>query len=229
MSDIGEDLYPESGQKFAVVLVVDVSGSMEPHIDQLNASFNEFLDEAKADNDVSTKADIEVITFNHDVKIASPWSDIGGVPYQNFKASGTTNLRDALILAKEEARARTIAYKNEGIRAYTPWIISMTDGYPDSDKPINAIAAELRQREAEGKVHNFALGMGTGFNKTILELITDKTLAITDWDFKSFFGWLGKSLAIVSKSTPGTQGTLCDTGKEFGKLRQNYDKFLGTL
>jgi uncharacterized protein YegL len=202
---------------------------MTPHVDQLSSSFNNFLDVAKSDNKVSTKADIEIITFSDNARIANSWSNIGGVPYQHFTAAGMTNMRDAMILAKEEARSRTKSYKDGGIRAYKPWIVLMTDGYPDGDKPIDSIAAELRQREIDGKVHVWALGMGTDFNKKTLDMFTDKTFAITNWNFETFFSWLGKSVAVVSHSTLGTTGQLCDTGNEFQTLRQDYNKFTGTL
>ena len=229
MPDIGDDNYVESGEKFAVVFVIDVSGSMGGQIENLSENFNMFLDRAKANHKVSLKMDLEVITFSHIIDTPVTWSNVEGVPYQKFVANGSTNIRDAMIKANADARQRTIDYDANGIRAYKPWIVLMTDGYSDGDKPVDQIAAELRQREKEGKVHVFALGMGTGFKKSELEKFTDKTLAITDWDFEKFFEWLGRSVAVISSTNVGDKAQtivsedddLLDMSVAFNKFRDS--------
>ena len=197
MADLFDENYPDIGVKFAIIFVIDVSASMADHIEELSKSINNFLDGAVADRRIKLMTDIEIITFSHLVETSAVWSDISNVPHQKFVANGSTNIRDAMIKAKDDARQRTMDYVVSGIRAYKPWIILMTDGHSDPDKPVDDIAAELRQRERDGKVHVCALGLGAGFEKSELEKFTDNTLAITDWDFEKFFGWLRRSLPVV--------------------------------
>lgn len=218
----------ECGQKFAIAMVIDVSGSMCAHVDKLSESFNSFLDAAKADYKIANKADVAVITFNSDVYVNVPFNNISAVGYQHFTASGGTSIAAAMEKANELVRERTREYNRNGIRAYKPWIVLMTDGY--SGDSVDSIAATLKQRERDGKVRIFALGMGTGFDKSTLAKFTDKTLAITDWDFEQFFGWLGRSVAVVSTSTPGSSNQqICSVDDDLMDMSQQYNKFIGTM
>ena len=224
MSDVGDEDYTINGKKFAVVMVLDVSGSMSSQIQALEDNFNRFIDYAKEDKDIRQTMDLALITFGSDVKDEfDGFTDIKGVPHIQLKTRGSTNMSDALRMANQMARDRTRTYRNTGIEAYKPWIILMTDGYPDDEISTRAIASEIRNREKDEKVHAFALGMGTGFNKSILEEMTNKCFAITDWDFEMFFSWLGKSVAQVSKSTPGASGLLCDIGEECQTMGKFFD------
>lgn len=216
MSDIGDDDYTLCDKKFAVVMVIDVSGSMHNEIGAMTHAFNEFIDASKKNDDVRNAVDIAILTFNSNVKDElNGFSDISGVPRMNFTAGGSTNMAEALRIAKDMARERTLLYNTSGIRAFKPWILLMTDGYPDSEGDYKAIAAEIRQREDAGKVRTFAVGMGDGYNAELLKALTDKCFALNDWDFSKFFSWLGKSFAIISSSTPGETTQICDLGEEF--------------
>ena len=231
MSDLGDDGYVESGEKFAVIFVIDVSGSMANEIENLSENFNMFLDKSKNNYKVNLKMDLEVITFSHEINTPVTWSNVEGVPYQSFKAYGSTNMRDAMIKAKNDAKQRTEDYESHNIRAYKPWIVLMTDGYSDPDKPVDDIAAELRQREKDGKVHVFALGMGTGFKSSELEKFTDAVLAITDWDFEKFFEWLGRSVAVVSSKAIGSDGPIVSEDQDLVDMidmNEAFKKFRGT-
>lgn len=227
MSDVGDDDYVLNGKKFAVCMVIDVSGSMSPYVGDLSNKFNEFIDHAKEDNDVRNTMDLALLTFSNDVTDKlNGFSDIKGVEHQSFVASGSTNMTDALEKANEMVRERTHTYRRMGIEAYKPWIILMTDGYPNNAESVATIGSTLKSREKEGKLHVFALGMGTNFDKNVLLSVSEKCFAITDWNFEEFFTWLGKSVAMVSKSTPGASGAIADTGDE---CQDMMGKFFGTL
>lgn len=227
MSDVYDSDYTINGKKFAVCMVIDVSGSMSPYVDELSEKFNEFISNAKEDNDVKNTMDLAVLTFSSDVNDElNGFSDIKGVQRMNFSAYGTTNMSLALERANEMVRERTHVYRRMGIEAYKPWIILMTDGYPDDAYAVSAIGSILKQREKDGKVHVFALGMGRDFDKNVLMSVADKCFAITDWNFAEFFTWLGKSVAMVSKSVPGASGAIADTGNE---CQDMMGKFFGTL
>ncbi len=67
MSDVGDDGYTLNGKKFAVCMVVDVSGSMTPYVNELSESFNNFINEAKEDDDIRNTMDIALLTFSSSV------------------------------------------------------------------------------------------------------------------------------------------------------------------
>ena len=227
MSDVGDDDYILSGKKFAVCMVIDVSGSMGPYAGELSKKFNEFIDNAMEDRDVRNTMDLAVLTFATNVNDEfNGFSDIKGINHMNFVANGSTNMADALVKANDMVRERTHTYRRMGIEAYKPWIILMSDGYPNNVEAVANIGATIKQREKDGKVHIFALGMGTDFDKSVLLSVSEKCFAITDWNFSEFFTWLGKSVAMVSKSTPGASGAIADTGDE---CQDMMGKFFGTI
>lgn len=224
MSDVGDDDYTINGKKFAVVMVLDVSGSMSSHLNDLTHKFNEFIEYARSETDIRQTMDIALITFGSDVKDEfEGFTDIKGVPPLYLTTRGSTNMSDALEKANEMVRDRTRLYAQTGIEAFKPWIVLMTDGYPDDVAAVKSIGSILKQRENNGKLHTFALGMGINFNKSVLESITDKCFAITDWNFSTFFSWLGKSVAQVSRSSPGDCGAICDTGQECRDMMKFFD------
>ncbi len=223
MADIGDDNYTLNDKKFAVVMVIDVSGSMAYQIEALSTAFNRFIQESRANSDVRNAVDIAVITFGSDVRDEfNGFCDISSVPEMHFSLRGSTNMTDALELANQMARDRTHLYARNGITAYKPWIMLMTDGFPDDPQSYMSVAQKIKQREADGKLHTFVLGMGDGFNRKLLQELTNKCFAITDWDFSEFFSWLGKSLAVVSTSTPGGQGAICDVGEECQDMTSKF-------
>ncbi len=225
--DIGDDNYTLSDKKFALVMVMDVSGSMSAEIDAMTKAFNSFIDASRQNYDVKNAVDIAIITFGTDVKDElNGFCDISNVPKMNFTCRGSTNMSEALQLANQMARDRTHIYKSNGIEAYKPWILLMTDGYPNSVPDYEAVAKIIRERENAGKVRTFAVGMGTAYNKELLRKLTDKCLSVNEWDFQQLFSWLGKSLATVSQSRPGERGAICDMGEEFQDM---YGKFFDTM
>lgn len=225
--DIGDDDYTLSDKKFALVMVIDVSVSMVNEIDSMTEAFNNFIEASKENYDVKNAVDIAIITFGTDVKNElNGFCDISNIPKMNFTCRGSTNMSEALKLANQMARDRTHIYRNNGIEAYKPWILLMTDGYPNSISDYEVIAKAIREREDAGKIRTFAVGMGTGYNKRLLQKLTDKCLSVDEWDFQQLFSWLGKSLATVSQSRPGEKGAICDMGEEFQDM---YGKFFDTM
>ena len=228
MSDVTDEDYTLNGKKFAVVMALDVSYSMSNYLEELSNKFNDFVRFAKNNKDVSETMDLALITFGTDVQDEfDGFTDVKGIPEMNFKARGNTNMKEALELATSMARERTHIYKHANIEAYKPWIILMTDGEPNGGiDEIAPAATALKQREADGKVHVFAVGMGPGFNKNVLTSITDKCFAISDWNFEEFFTWLGKSVAMVSTSSPGDKKAICDVGDECQDMMGKFFKVL---
>lgn len=221
--DIGDDNYTLSDKKFAVVMVMDVSGSMCYEIDAMTRAFNNFIEVSRQNCDVKNAVDIAIITFGTDVKNElNGFCDISYVPQMNFTCRGSTNMSEALRVADQMASDRRRLYKSSGIVAYPPWIVLMTDGYPDSVPDYEAVAETIKEKEDAGKVRVFAVGMGTGYNKELLRKLTDKCFSIDEWDFQQLFSWLGKSLAIVSQSRPSNRETIYDEGGEFQAMSGKF-------
>ncbi len=201
MADIGEENYPVGQQKFGTVFVLDISGSMSNQIEALCESFNNFVEAAREKRAVSANADLAVIAFDHNVNVVVPWTNIGAMEPLNLAVGGSTNIRDAMKKASDMARERSHHYDNNHIRAKKPWIILMTDGYSDNDKPVDSVAKEMKALEESGRYHILALGMGEQYNDFELKKFTDMAMAIPDWNFERFFEFWGKSMAVLSTPT----------------------------
>ena len=240
----------QTAQRVLITLVVDCSESMIPHFETLQKKFNEFVVKAKGDDDVSRCADLCLVTYGNRVTVPIRPMSITNVDTVAFDNMGQTNTPAALEVAIKEAKEWKNIIENKGMRVWVPWIVLMTDGYTTySDVPgfetcssradMDRVIAMSRQREAEGKHHVFALGMGTGFDVNELRRITDVQISITDWDFDDFFSWLFRSVATMSTPTleftddggaidanTGDPVLPVDTGEEFQRMLQNTLKMM---
>lgn len=223
MADIGDKDYNLNENKVAVIMAIDVSSSMNSHIDELTERYNSFILAMKSDKKVNQCLDLATVTFASDINVID-FSSIKDVKKMHFEAYGSTKMTEALERSLNMAKDRTRDYRNRGITCYKPWIILMTDGYPDNPASLSDIAKKIRENEKEGKIHMFCVGMGDGYNKETLKELSDKCFAIRNWEFEQFFGWLTKSMAVVSKSRPGETGAICDTGKE---CQDMFNAFMG--
>lgn len=223
MSDMDGRGHIINGKRFAVTMVIDVSCSMADELGALTEGFNDFIDCAKEDDCVKNTMDIAVLTFGSDVK-----DEFGGfigiedVHHMTFATRGSTNMTDALKMAYQMTRERTIRYAESGIEAYRPWIMLMSDGVPDDEGGVRDIGQTLREREMAGKLHVFALGMGTEYGSDILQAVSSRCFAINDWNITEFFRWLGKSMAKVSRSQPGAPDAIYDTGEEWHDMSDQF-------
>ncbi len=229
----GDD-YQFGDKKLAVVLVIDISGSMVDHIERLNKTFNDFIEYSKSKDEFNSMMDIAVVTFNSEANKVFDFVPVSMAPALDLEAGGTTNMAAALELAVQMVHDRKKDYMKIGASIFKPWIITMSDGRPDSIEDVKRIGDIMLEKECEGKFHSFAVGMGPaiekddqyGYDPKVLTLFASKQLAINNWDFATFFSWLGKSMAKVSESKPGDEGIIADTGEE-GQLM--YKDFLEAM
>jgi len=227
--------YVDCSEHIPIVFVLDTSGSMNCCIDSLNNELNKTIHAIK--NDHSKNIDVCIITFGTQAVELLPFTNILNASDIKLVADGTTNMRDALELALDRVRTRHRYYSSLGIRSFKPWIIIMTDGFPDPDKPIDEISSKIRRMEQEGKLHCFAVGIGDSFDETALRMCTDRIIKnIDDFNFSDFFSWLGRSVAMVSASpynisTSGGDMSYIDCndnkgdtiGSSIGKFSHRFD------
>ncbi len=193
-------------QKCLCVLVLDISGSMklEKRIDELNKGLREFYDEISNDDSTSQKLEISLITFNHIVKTIQDPALVENFTMPTLTASGSTAMVNAVNHAIELVEARKKWYKETGQTYYRPWIILMTDGEPDDDQDVDALAARIKQ-ETQGK-HFAFLPIGVeGANMQILDKIKGDipAMKLQGTKFSSFFKWLSASMGTIVEAKEG--------------------------
>lgn len=200
-----------SAPRCPVILLLDISGSMsgEP-IRELNAGLQQFIDEASQDEAASMSVELEIITFSDYASIVQPFtqmSNLSSVP--TLHAGGMTSMGAALQLANTELRNRRQLYQRNGIPAYKPWVILMTDGGPN-DSWQNA-AAEMRQRAERCEIMYFGLEIGSNVDhQTMCQIIPQNSplKQLPGLRFKPFFKWVTDSLKMVTRSAVSAQDSV---------------------
>ncbi len=193
-------------QKCLVVLVLDVSGSMnlEDRIGEMNKGLQEFYNDITDDETASQRLEISVITFNHEVKTILEPSLVTNFQMPTLTARGTTAMVTAVNEAIDKVEARKKWYKDTGQAYYRPWIVLMTDGEPDEDQDVDGLAARIKQ-ETEGKHFQFMpIGVGDA-NMSILAKIQGSlpALKLEGTKFMSFFQWLSASMSTIANAREG--------------------------
>lgn len=192
-----------------VVLLLDVSGSMsgEP-IRELNQGYRQFLQETMNDEAASMSVDLEVITFGNSVEVRQPFMPVSSVDPAPaaLVADGLTPMGEAFKLASAHLKERRQKYRDNGISAYRPWVVLMTDGQP-TDK-WEQPAAEVRTLAEQGKINYLGIAIGDGVNMNTLGRIVPSPMKLQGLKFRQFFHWLTDSLGAVSASAVSDQDNI---------------------
>lgn len=199
-------------EKCLCVLVMDVSGTMNPHMPVLNKALKDFFRDIETDNGLpeGTKDQLEICIEQFDYEyqfrrnpcLLNP----GEVPPTLSTRQGTTESVDALNAAIKMVEDRKAFYKNTGQPYYRPWIIFVTDGepYPFREEEIANFEAKVKKDVADKKYMIMGLGVGDDITQnTLLRLTAGKAHKLKGANFGSFFKWLSNSLGVVTSSKPG--------------------------
>jgi uncharacterized protein YegL len=188
----------------ALVFLVDTSGSMtgDP-IESLNKGLNRFKAEVCENKQTKDILDVAIIEFNSNNSVVQEFVPVEYMDEVNLTTTGTTMMSPAINRALDMVDERSRFYRRSGTEPYKPWVILITDGEPDSDDDISAVAQRIKDMEDNGKVSFRSLGV-EGYNSKILhELSGEKVIKLIGIDFTSFFDWVNKSMRSVSQSSPG--------------------------
>lgn len=202
------------------VLVLDTSYSMEGDpINELNKGLLSFGDFLKSKNSTRFSVETTIITFNSKVECVQEPSlvdEMQGTSKFPVEVDGTTKLVDGVRAAIKKVEDRKQWYRNNGIAYYRPWVVLITDGYPDRDQDIEGLASEIKI--AHNGKHFAFLPMGVeGADPNFLSKIATSEFPPLpiDWQkFQDVFKWLSNSLDKVSQSAEGEKVTF-DSVQDF--------------
>jgi len=193
-------------QKCPCVLVLDVSGSMngEP-IEQLNEGLKEFQKEILNDETASDRLEISIVTFGSDINEIQSFSLLENFDMPELKISGSTRLVDGAREGLRLIEERKKWYKSTGQTYYRPYVILMTDGFPDGGQDINGLSTEVNEGVDNKRFNFWAFGVD-GADMDMLENISHpqfKPLKLKGLDFVKFFKWLSSSMSSITASHDG--------------------------
>ena len=223
---------PNAEMKCLCTIVVDVSGTMEPCIGELNEALRNFFKDIEYGNGVpeSTKEQLEVciIAFDQDVMFKRNPSllDQGEMPPRLVTRGSTTESVAALEAAIQMTNDRKEFYKETGQPYYRPWIVFMTDGEPNpyDETKISAIEARIKEDVKNRSYYIQGLGVGSQISeKTIKRLSAGNAQQLKGTNFGAFFKWLHNSMSIIVSSKPGQKVDISGGQSEWMKPFDSFE------
>jgi len=194
-----------------VVLLLDTSTSMDGEpIKELRRAVSRFYEELGTSKTVSGSVEICVVSFGYnDVSIErkfEPLREMKSASGIELFAGGMTPMGGAINVALHECDQRENYYRRQGVSAYKPVVVLMTDGGPNDD--WYGSVQELGQRARNGKVITVPVGIGPHADMSVLEMVAGPRMPATrlqGLDFKEFFKWLSSSIKNITTGSTLTQ------------------------
>ncbi len=227
--DFGEDV--NHAIRVPVVILADVSGSMEPLMSNLNQALRGFLTSLKNDAVASKSAELCVVAFDHESKVMLDFNTVGDIDRMpELMSGGATFTGKALRIGIDLCASRKAYYQEEGFDYYQPWLVMMTDGQPSvldpawldqmklrgmdsNDVFLTSELSEIKKTKIElhdlindKKINFINIAIGDDADLDYLKSLHPANRAFkmtADTDFAKFFEWLGKSVKAKSNSQKG--------------------------
>lgn len=111
-------------------LIADVSGSMRPDADQLNAAVTEFIQSIVKDPVVDDLVMLSVITFNHTAQTVVPLSTPSDITLPILTPGGGTSYEAAFREFDRAFGQDRAMLRQQGNKVYRPCVFFLTDGAP---------------------------------------------------------------------------------------------------
>lgn len=198
-------------QKCLCVLVLDTSYSMDDgSIDELNAGLKRFQDELLKDKTTRDRLEVAIVTFDSDVKTIQQPALLTDFSMPTLECNGSTCMIDGISEAIDIVENRKQYYKSHGIPYYRPWIVMMTDGYPDSDQDVDGMSSRIKDAHQHKEFVFMGVGVGDSISEDVLKQLAQsdfRPMKMQAVKFCEFFTWLSNSMSGVSNST-GTDVTI---------------------
>ena len=206
-----QDLLENPTNRVPVALCLDASLSMQGDpMRELNGGVAAFFAALNDDPIAAASAEVAVVAFSEAAATIVDFQSLERTEPPTLETTGgMTNLGAGVSRCLDLLEARKAEYRRGGVDYFQPWLVVMTDGYPnvgDYDGP----AAEVRRLEAEGKLTVFPIGIGADAGLDELAKLSGKKppLKLKGLDFGAFFQWLSQSVVRVSQSRPGEKVTI---------------------
>lgn len=202
-----EDLIDNPTPRVPVSLCIDTSSSMTgDKIRELVEGIGGFTAAIRDDEDARDAAEVSVVEFNSSATLIQDFVGVDRFEIVNPQPMGTTHLGEGVNLALDTLEARKQQYSSNGVLYYQPWLVLMTDGQPNgSSVELDRAIRRTVDLVAEKKITVFPIGIGADADMAVLAKFspTRPPLRLKGLNFAEFFEWLSKSVARVSRSTPG--------------------------
>lgn len=201
--DFAPQIVNASEPHMACLFLLDTSGSMQGEpIDELVSALNRFKIEVCEDKTTRDVLDVAIVEFNSTVNVVQEFVPIEYMEPVSLMARGGTDMNGGLRTAIDMIIERGRFYRRSGTQPYCPWIVMITDGYPNDS--IDNVAEEILSLDQQDKLRLWSLAVKGADTKLLNKLGHGKrVLELEGYDFSKFFDWVNKSMRSISVSSPG--------------------------
>lgn len=167
------------GHLLPVYIAADESGSMGPHLAELNQGLASLHQALRGDPMVAAKVRLTVLGFSGKVAVRLPLADVRDLAEMpKIKVGGTTSYLAAFDDLLQRIPRDVQSLKREGYEVHRPAVFFLTDGQPDLGQDWRASHARLTDRSATpGAPNIIACGVGQAHAPTIVDVATTTEFA----------------------------------------------------
>ena len=201
----------------ALLFLCDISGTMtlevEPNkrrIDLLNDALANFASAVCADPKTERTLEVGIVAFDHKQQIVQPFTNVGKMKKTSFKplnsAKGGTKIAAAAQFAIDMLNAHIKHIRDDrGVTVRKPWILMITDGFPEHDTTdeLDKAISRVRELDAAGKLRFWSFGVGEYDPDTLKIFSGDRAFALQGYNFGMMLDWTVKSMRAISIAATG--------------------------
>jgi uncharacterized protein YegL len=186
------------------ILLLDVSGSMAGQpIAELNEGLRGYRTELLADPLAAKRVEVAIVTFGGSVRTACDFTTPESFEPPALTADGNTPMGEALQTALTMLQQRKLAYRDNGIPYFRPWLFLITDGVPTDDwRPA---ARRVKEAEEMRALAFFTVGVAGADFDVLKQIANRQPLKLQGLRFRDLFQWLSNSQRSLSHSQPGEE------------------------
>jgi uncharacterized protein YegL len=162
------------GQLLPVYLLADESGSMYPHVDELNAGLESLHRGLLAEPMAAAKVRLSVLGFANSVTERLILADLRAeAELPRLNAGGGTSYEAAFSALLRRIPQDVDALKQQNYRVHRPAVFFMSDGLPNPEEDWRSVHRTLTDRSVTPAAPNIlSFGIGKAEAETVLAIAT---------------------------------------------------------
>ena len=186
-----------------LVLVLDCSGSVAYHIQDINAAIRDMIAAINADPVARRGVDLEIIAVGDGVDVVQAFETIDAVSAPTLCAGGLTPLNEGILKAARDVHNYNHRLADQGVPYRKPWVVIVSDGVATDPEREEETRRELRDamdRGSHGHLAVWFVGVGDFDQGYVKRLGVERTLGLLDNDYRSLTSWLAENMRIQSRT-----------------------------
>jgi uncharacterized protein YegL len=186
------------------VLLLDVSESMKGKpIQELNEGLKVYKSELDADPLAAKRVEVSIVTFGGEVQTVCGFTTTESFQPPTLSVRGNTPMGAAINQAIALIGQRKLAYRDNGIAYFRPWIFLITDGAPTDE--WQSAAEKVKSGEENRAFAFFVVGVEGADFDLLKHIGSRQPLKLQGLRFRDLFQWLSNSQRSLSHSAPGEE------------------------